>query len=141
MVISRRDFMKLAAVLSGGFLAKSQSSFAQTSYNAPVYGISLAQWSLHKTLFGEGHSARVSGISLDEIKQKLVHTPSYFLRGNLDPLDFPIYSRQKFGIDAVEYVNTFYLGKARDDAYLNELKRRADGEGVQSLLIMCDLEG
>jgi sugar phosphate isomerase/epimerase len=55
-------------------------------------------------------------------------------------LDFPAKARG-FGIDAVEYVNTFFGEKARDPLYLDELKRRAEGEGVRSLLIMCDGEG
>jgi sugar phosphate isomerase/epimerase len=38
-------------------------------------------------------------------------------------------------------VNQFFKDKARDAAYLKELKSRCDGEGVRSLLIMCDGEG
>lgn len=79
----------------------------------PAYEISLAQWSLHKTLFA----------------------------GELDPLDFARTSRNDFGIDAIELVNQFYKEKAEDPTYLAELKRRAEGEGVQILLIMCDGEG
>ena len=33
------------------------------------------------------------------------------------------------------------MDKARDRTYLSEMKSRADGEGVRSLLIMCDREG
>ena len=58
----------------------------------------------------------------------------------LDNLDFPATTRQ-FGIGAVEYVNQFFADKARDEKYLAELKKRCDGEGVKSLLIMCDGEG
>ncbi|MBT5073899.1 MAG: sugar phosphate isomerase/epimerase, partial [Kordiimonadaceae bacterium] len=56
-------------------------------------------------------------------------------------LDFPIVARNEFDIGAIEYVNTFFFDKARDKNYLAELKTRADGEGVRSLLIMCDWEG
>ncbi|MFN0196545.1 MAG: sugar phosphate isomerase/epimerase family protein [Planctomycetaceae bacterium] len=79
----------------------------------PLYEISLAEWSLHKTLFG----------------------------GKLDNLDFAKTSKNDFGIDAVEYVNQFFKDKAKDQDYLTELKKRADGEGVKSLLIMIDGEG
>jgi len=79
----------------------------------PPYRISLAQWSLHRTLRA----------------------------GELDPLDFPVFARERFGLDAVEYVNTFFADRARDHMYLNELRRRADGAGVRSLLIMVDGEG
>ena len=45
------------------------------------------------------------------------------------------------GIDAVEYSSKFYESKVKDRAFLAELKRRAAGEGVCSLLIMVDGEG
>ena len=84
------------------------------------FKISLAEWSLHKTLrrWGAGEGG-----------------------GTGDPLDFPIMARNQFGIDAVEYVNTFFYEKARDQVYLTELKKRCEGEGVNSLLIMVDEEG
>ncbi len=75
--------------------------------------ISLAQWSLHRAFFGK----------------------------KLDPLDFAKIAKNDYGIAAVEYVNQFYKDKKKDDAYLTELKKRADGEGVRSVLIMCDGEG
>jgi sugar phosphate isomerase/epimerase len=61
--------------------------------------------------------------------------------GQLDPLDFAPAARRDYDIDAVEYVNQFFMDKATDAAYLGELKRRADDAGVRSLLIMCDSEG
>ncbi|RLS35964.1 MAG: sugar phosphate isomerase/epimerase [Planctomycetota bacterium] len=76
----------------------------------PLFGISLAEWSLHGTLFS----------------------------GKLDNLDFPKTAKRQFGVDAVEYVNQFFKDKARDTSYLAELAKRADGEGVKNLLIMCD---
>jgi sugar phosphate isomerase/epimerase len=78
----------------------------------PLFSISLAEWSLHRALRA----------------------------GELDHLDFPRRARS-FGIDAVEYVNTFWQDKARDAGYLGELRKRCAGEGVRSLLIMCDGEG
>jgi len=85
------------------------------------FSISLAQWSLHRTLkrWDNDHYTEASG----------------------DPLDFPILARNQFGIGAVEYVNTFYYHKAEDKNYLTELKNRCEGEGVRSLLIMVDSEG
>lgn len=77
------------------------------------FSISLAQWSLHRTIFG----------------------------GKLDPLDFPVYARKEFDVTAVEYVNQFFKEKAEDRAFLNELKKRASDSGVKSLLIMIDGEG
>ncbi|MFW6039990.1 MAG: sugar phosphate isomerase/epimerase family protein [Gemmatimonadota bacterium] len=83
------------------------------SRRGPPFRISLAQWSLHRTLRA----------------------------GELDPLDFPVFVRERFDLDAVEYVNTFFADRARDHMYLSELRRRADGTGVRSLLIMVDGEG
>lgn len=77
----------------------------------PLFLISLAQWSLHRAFFGK----------------------------KLDPLDFALIAKREYDIDAVEYVNQFY--KAKDKKYAAELKKRADDNGVQSVLIMCDGEG
>ena len=78
----------------------------------PVFKISLAEWSLNPLLFG----------------------------GKMDNLDFAPQARAH-GIEAVEYVNQFFMDKGEDKAYIREMKNRADGEGVRSLLIMCDREG
>jgi L-ribulose-5-phosphate 3-epimerase len=67
--------------------------------------------------------------------------PRALRAGELDHLDFARTARERFGIDAVEYVNTFFKDKARDAAYLREMRKRADDLGVRSLLIMCDGEG
>ena len=56
-------------------------------------------------------------------------------------LDFPKVARRDFDIGAVEYVNQFFMDKARDQAYLTELKTICEGEGIKSVLIMCDGEG
>ncbi len=78
-----------------------------------LFEISLAEWSLHRTLNA----------------------------GDLDHLDFISVARNDFGLDAVEYVNSFFFERARDTQYLTEMNTRADGEGVRNLLIMCDNEG
>ena len=77
------------------------------------FEISLAQWSLHRSLYS----------------------------GELEHLDFAKISKENFGIDAIEYVNSFFFEKAEDKSYLREMKNRADDYGVKSLLIMCDNEG
>ncbi|MEL6987339.1 MAG: sugar phosphate isomerase/epimerase, partial [Bacteroidota bacterium] len=75
--------------------------------------ISLAQWSLNKAIFG----------------------------GDMDNLDFAAVTKNKYGIEAIEYVNQFFKDKAEDAAYLKELNKRADDNGVKQLLIMIDREG
>jgi L-ribulose-5-phosphate 3-epimerase len=119
--MNRRDFLRNSANLAAGaglltagpLIAQGCVSARTAGRVEPIFRISLAQWSLHRT----------------------------FQSGQQDPLDFALITRQNFGIEAVEYVNTFYMDKARDAAYLRELKQRADDAGVESLLIMCDREG
>ncbi|KAA5547293.1 sugar phosphate isomerase/epimerase [Roseiconus nitratireducens] len=60
--------------------------------------------------------------------------------GEIDHLDFAKVASDH-GIFAVEYVNQFFMDKARDQAYLAEMKKRADDLGVKSLILMCDHEG
>jgi sugar phosphate isomerase/epimerase len=81
----------------------------------PRFDISLAQWSIRNL-----HRGKEPGVE------------------KLDPLDFAVYARNECGISGLEYVNSFYFGKEGDEGFFNELKKRADGEGVKSVLIMCD---
>ena len=104
--IVRRDFLAAAAAA----IAASQAWAAEPPAAAPLFRISLAEWSLHRTIFA----------------------------GKLDNLDFPRAAKQQFGIDAVEYVNQFFKDKAKDAAYLADLAKRAKDEGVTNVLIMCD---
>ncbi|MGI9287896.1 MAG: sugar phosphate isomerase/epimerase family protein, partial [Pseudomonadales bacterium] len=62
------------------------------------------------------------------------------LQGEYDPLEFPRPARREFDISAIEYVNTFFFDRAQDQAYLSEMKNRAEAVGVTCLLIMCDAE-
>ncbi len=78
----------------------------------PKFRVSLAQWSLHKPLFA----------------------------GEISTSDFAQEARG-MGIEAIEYVNSFFKDKAEDQKYLNELNQRAADQGVKQLLIMCDGEG
>ena len=77
------------------------------------FKISLAQWSLHKSLFD----------------------------GKMTNLEFPAFAKNEFGIEAVEYVNQFFKDKATDQAYLKDLNQRAKDAGVENVLIMVDGEG
>ncbi len=130
MPITRRKLLEQAGLAA---TAISLGGHARAAEPVPLFPVSLAQWSLHRTYFGGGLSA---GFFRD-----LQNDPDAVLKGDADPLDFPVLARTAFGIEAVEYVNTFYFSRARDDAYFSELKKRADGEGVRSLLIMCDALG
>ena len=102
----------------------------------PFFKISLAQWSLHKSFFGDALKG-----GFNDFFQMLMTDPESALQGNLDPMDFPSIAKNQFGIDAIEFVNTFYFNKARDKAFLKDMKDRCDSEGVQPVLIMCDALG
>ncbi|MDB5336052.1 MAG: Xylose isomerase-like barrel [Planctomycetaceae bacterium] len=110
---SRREFLKQSAQFAAGMGLVGllgQSAFAA---DEPLFKISIAQWSLHRTFFAK----------------------------KLDNLDFAKTAKTEFGIDAIEYVNQFFKDKAKDQKYLGEMKQRAADNGVKSLLIMIDGEG
>lgn len=110
--IKRRAFIKNTAITAAGLGLAVNSQAKTVTSTGPLFKISLAEWSIHRSLFS----------------------------GAMKHLDFPIMARTH-GIDAIEYVNQFFMEKATDTAYLREMKDRADSEGVRSVLIMCDREG
>jgi sugar phosphate isomerase/epimerase len=55
-------------------------------------------------------------------------------------MDFPK-TAKSYGLDAVEYVSTFFDGKGEDKEYLTKLKDECTKNGVKSLIIMVDGEG
>lgn len=129
MPSNRRHFLKQLGGLAAGFGAASTGLSFITASNdiqtnahtlgndeaaAPLFfTISLAQWSLHRKLFAK----------------------------EMDNLDFPAVSKNTYGISVVEYVNTFFKDKAKDEKYLAELLNRCKDNGVKNHLIMCDGEG
>ena len=109
----RRGFVRCMSAGAAGLVLTRGGLIGGSSGAEPLFGISLAQWSLHRALYD----------------------------GELDHLDFPRVARREFGIDAVEYVNTFFGDRGEDQGYLLTLRDRCQAEGVRSLLIMCDGEG
>ena len=111
---NRRELLKTASVTAGAVALNHHLvalTFGGTTFlRKPIFRISLAQWSLHRSLRD----------------------------GTIDNLDFARTTRQEFGIDAVEYVNQFFADKAEDTRYLGDMKKRCEDHGVESLLIMCD---
>ena len=108
--MERRKFIKTAIAIAGGLSFPSLLSCRQ---NKMHFKISLAQWSLHRSLN----------------------------KGRIDNLDFVSVAKNEFDINAVEYVNSFFFDKAENKKYLREMKTRSDDHGVLNLLIMCDNEG
>jgi sugar phosphate isomerase/epimerase len=138
---SRREFLKKSAGAGATFLAAACTAEKEVIVEPqePVFKISLAQWSLHRGLFGGDPGEKYGW----EEFERLVKTDDYpsVLAGDIDPLDFASMARRDFGIDAVEYVNIFFFDRAEDQGYMTELKQRASDEDVRNLLIMCDAEG
>lgn len=109
--VTRRQFLAgtAAAVCAPGVV---RALGGQARPELP-FKISLAQWSLHRTIRS----------------------------GALDHLDFARTAKERFGIEAVEYVNSFFKDRARDATYLAGMNTRARDAGVHQYLIMCDGEG
>ncbi len=115
--LSRREFLKTSAgasaALGAAALGMPEAAQAQA---APLYKISLAQWSINQSL----------------------------RNGKMQHLDFAKIAKS-CGIDAIEYVNQFFPTyrekRVMHEAHLKELNQRATDEGVTQVLIMCDGEG
>lgn len=117
--VSRRGFLGVGAgaigLLSLEGLPSSTALAASVTQPEWPFKISLAQWSLNQGLFGR-------------------------VEPKIDNLDFARIARE-LGIDGLEYVNQFFMDKAKDRSYLAEMKKRAADYGCESVLIMCDNEG
>lgn len=110
---TRRDFMKQAGLGLASIGLATQGASAVAASPARDYKISLAAWSLHKTI-GTGE-------------------------GKIPMLDMPKLARQEFDIEAIELVSQMF--PARDKAYLDAFAKSADDHDVKMLLIMVDNEG
>ncbi len=128
---SRRSFLKrsgatlAASTLAGTFFGcgPDQQASSSESTQKPegsdaatpklLYDISLGEYSLHRTI----------------------------AKGEVDHLDFAKYTKDKFGIHAVEYWSGPFKGRVTDAAYVADLKKRAADNGVTNLLILVDGEG
>lgn len=116
MTMDRRRFLSRAAAAAAAAALVPDGAFARLrarSGGDPLFRVSLAEWSLHRTIRA----------------------------GELDPLDFAPLARERYELGAVEHVNQFFMDRAGDARWLAELKRRADDAGVRSLIVMCDGEG
>lgn len=109
--MNRRNFLKSTAAATAGAFMASPVLAGSGKADAP-WGISLAEWSFHRAIFD----------------------------GDMTNLDFPVKARE-LGIRDVEYVNQFFMDKAKDESYLAELLKICENEDVNNLLIMCDREG
>ena len=113
----RRHFIKSSSSAALSLAAlnciSSKDFMATSSTEESFFMISLAEWSLHKTLFAK----------------------------KMTNMDFAAKAKNDFGIENIEYVNQFFKDKAKDKKYLGELNQRANDLGVKQLIIMVDGEG
>ena len=108
---TRRRFLQTSATISAAVSLGQFSAHAEEK--EPLFKISLAEYSLHR-MIGKG-----------ELKPE-----------NLGP-----YTKETFGIDALDRWNRPIFAKANDDKFLAEVKKHDDDAGVKNQLIMIDGEG
>jgi sugar phosphate isomerase/epimerase len=65
---------------------------------------------------------------------------SQFWTQKLKPLDFPAKAKE-LGITGLDYCSMFFADKAKDQQFLNDLKKRSADAGSYNLRIMIDGEG
>ena len=111
--MNRRSFIQHSGLLTAAASVPGLFTDAFGAAKKPFFEISLAEWSLHRTLQA----------------------------GKLINMDFPAKAKNDFGISAVEYVDQFFRDKAKDQAYLSELRQRTADLGVRNVLIMVDTAG
>jgi sugar phosphate isomerase/epimerase len=112
--LNRRTFIKNAAIGAGGFsLAVSFPQLLHAKEKKDLFfKLAISQFSF----------------------------ASQFWTKKLDPLDFAAKSKE-MGIMGLDYCSMFFADKAKDSAYLNDLKIRAADNGCYNLRIMIDGEG
>lgn len=112
--MDRTEFLKVSSFGVLGLSLTTSELWANLLKKDDLFfSISLAQWSLHRSL----------------------------QKGLLDPQNFPVKARKDFDLGAVEYVNQFFMDKATDKSWLSDLKSKCTDNDVKSLLIMIDNEG
>lgn len=114
---TRREALRaatgLGALAATAPLARIATAMPTDHHEEPWFKISLAQWSNHRSLGTDGR----------------------------DNLDWISTVRERYEVEAVEFVNKFFKDRVRDWDYLSEMKQRAADAEVELLLIMIDGEG
>jgi len=103
-------------LIAGAAIALATSSCLTTSNKKKALKLSLAQYSFHRSLFGRDGYKKMAA------------------------LDFPKVTKS-LGINAVEYVGTFFPDRKPDMAFSKEMLKRSKDYGVKNLLIMVDRNG
>jgi len=107
-------FWALILILSlSMYQCKPKSVDSTITTSSKELKISLAQWSIHRAIEN----------------------------GELKAEDFASIAKNDFGIDAIEYVASFYKDHATDKAFWEKMRTTSDSLGVKNLIMMVDNEG
>lgn len=110
---TRRNFMQTTSLGALGLAASPAMALGPSATQEHPLQLSLAQWSLHRTLQS----------------------------GKLKAEEFPFVALETYGIPAVEYVNQFYTEYGEDERFWIALKKTTDTFDITNVLIMVDDEG
>ena len=111
--MKRRKFIKDLSLSTSLTLSPLIPLSCKSEENSMFFEIGLAEWSLNKALD----------------------------KGEITNMDFPSIAKNDYEINIIEYVNQFFMDKATNKKYLNELLSRTQDLGVTNHLIMIDDEG
>ena len=95
LALGAAAFLPISSVGNDLWASDSETPSSGKTPEVPALAITLAQWSLHRTIFG----------------------------GELDAVDFPV-AAARCGIRGVEYVNQFYAARSDDRVWIADLRRR-----------------
>ena len=111
--MKRRKFIKGLSLSTSFAISPFISLESKSNEKSMFFEIGLAEWSLNKALN----------------------------KGDITNMDFPSIAKNDYGINIIEYVNQFFMDKATNKIYLNELLSRTKDLGITNHLIMVDDEG
>lgn len=135
MIVTRRDFLRLTAAGAVSMGSMPVSSCWRLREPVPrrqsSVRMALNQWSLWSQYVGD----TTSPDWWDAFARALRTDPASIVKGPLDPLDFPVLTRTRYGLDAIELEASLYYAHARDAAYWRRLRQRCDDADVTCLLI------
>lgn len=116
-MLDRRELLRNSSCAAAGLGVSGLlgASPIRSEAREPLFEISLAQWSLHRSLRRGG-------------------------KGTMKDTEFARVASE-LGCKGIEYVNQFFKDKARNSKHIATLKKAARDHGVKNLLIMCDGEG
>ncbi|MBE49672.1 MAG: xylose isomerase, partial [Flammeovirgaceae bacterium] len=100
--MKRRKFIKDLSLSTSLTLSPLIPLSCKSKENSMFFEIGLAEWSLNKALD----------------------------KGEITNMDFPSIAKNDYEINIIEYVNQFFMDKATNKKYLNELLSRTQDLGV-----------